>query len=91
MFVKFELGNLESFPERLNQLLKKHQESIDSIIKNQTDSYEDSFKLLDDLENERELFFTPLSHINSVLNSKETQKAYEESSTNFKAGFLLLL
>ncbi len=34
---------------------------------------------LQDLDEELGLFFTPLSHLNSVMNSEETQKAYEES------------
>lgn len=36
-------------------------------------------KPLQDLDEELDLFFTPLSHLNSVLNSSQTQKAYEES------------
>jgi len=41
--------------------------------------YEKVLKPLQDLDEELGLFFTPLSHLNSVMNSEETQKAYEES------------
>ncbi len=40
-------------------------------------SYEKVLKPLQDLDEELGLFFTPLSHLNSVMNSEETQKAYE--------------
>ena len=46
---------------------------------NDESSYEKVLKPLQDLDEELGLFFTPLSHLNSVMNSEETQKAYEES------------
>jgi oligopeptidase A len=79
MFVDFDVGELKSFPERLDELLKKHKDSVEEILRIESNSYDETLKRLDDLENERELFFTPLSHLNSVLNSEESQKAYEES------------
>jgi oligopeptidase A len=78
MFKKFEVGDLESFPKRLKELLESHEKEISKIA----NSKEKDFTLakrVDELEEERDLFFTPLSHLNSVLNSKKTQKAYEES------------
>ena len=78
MFIEFNIENLEKFPKDLNNLLEKQKNSIDNIAKN-AKNYQDSIKVLDDLSEELDRFFTPLSHLNSVLNSKETQKAYEES------------
>ena len=78
MFIEFSIENLKNFPKELEDLLNNQKNQIDSIAKNAT-NYQDSIKILDDLSEELERFFTPLSHLNSVLNSKDTQQAYEES------------
>ena len=78
MFIEFNLDNLKDFPKELDTLLQKQKEKIDYIAKNAS-SYKESIKELDELNEELDRFFTPLSHLNSVLNSKETQEAYEQS------------
>jgi len=78
MFIEFKVDNLENFPKELNNLLQNHKTIIDNLAKNGK-TYQDTIKELDDLSEELDRFFTPLSHLNSVNNSKETQKAYEES------------
>lgn len=78
MFTEFKVDDLKSFPTKLEQLLQRQKEQIEDIAHNAT-NYQESIKKLDDLNEELELFFTPLSHLNSVLNSKETQTAYEAS------------
>jgi oligopeptidase A len=79
MFVEFKLENLETFPQKLQTLLDDQLKKIDDITNSSESSYEKVSKPLQDLDEELGLFFTPLAHINSVLNSKESQKAYEES------------
>jgi len=79
MFQDFKINNLEQFPQDLNALLNQQREIIKSITANDETSYEKVLKPLQDLDEELGLFFTPLSHLNSVMNSEETQKAYEES------------
>ena len=79
MFQEFKINNLEQFPQDLNTLLNKQREIINQITANDENSYETVLKPLQDLDEELGLFFTPLSHLNSVMNSEETQKAYEES------------
>ena len=79
-FSEFKVDNLENFPQKLKELLDKQLKIIEDISKNDNKTtYNDILKPIQDLDNELELFFTPLSHLNSVKNSKETQKAYEES------------
>ncbi|WP_370518753.1 M3 family metallopeptidase [Sulfurovum sp. bin170] len=78
-FQEFKIENLEQFPKDLEILLAKQLEIIDSITKSELESYETVLKPLQDLDEELGNFFTPLSHLNSVSNSKDTQKAYEES------------
>jgi len=79
MFQEFKINNLEQFPQDLDDLLNHQREIINNITTNDETSYEKVLKPLQDLDEELGLFFTPLSHLNSVMNSEETQKAYEES------------
>ena len=79
MFQNFHIDNLEHFPKELDALLNKQRKIIDNITKSNDTDYNKILKPLQDLDEELGLFFTPLSHLNSVMNSNETQKAYEES------------
>jgi len=79
MFQEFKINNLEQFPKDLDALLNQQRAIINNITANNETSYEKVLKPLQDLDEELGLFFTPLSHLNSVMNSEETQKAYEES------------
>jgi oligopeptidase A len=79
MFQNFQLNNLENFPQELNTLLNNQRTIIKEITKGSASSYQEVLKPLQDLDEELGLFFTPLSHLNSVMNSDETQKAYEEA------------
>ena len=79
MFQNFHIENLENFPKELDTLLNKQRTIINDITKSDDLDYNKVLKPLQDLDEELGLFFTPLSHLNSVMNSEETQKAYEES------------
>jgi len=78
-FTEFKVNNLEEFPKELEELLAKQLQTIDEITNSDKNSYQEVLKPMQDLDNELELFFTPLSHLNSVNNSPKTKKAYEES------------
>ena len=79
MFQTFQLENLETFPKRLAEILDRQREIIAAITEKAPSTYDAVLKPLQDLDEELELFFTPLSHLNSVMNSEMTQKAYESS------------
>jgi oligopeptidase A len=79
MFQNFVLDNLPDFPVNLEKILDKQREKISKITKSKSKSYEEVLKPLQELDEELGLFFTPLAHLNSVMNSEETQKAYEAS------------
>ncbi|PHS33345.1 MAG: peptidase M3 [Sulfurovum sp.] len=79
MFQNFHIENLENFPKELNTLLNKQRTIINDITKSDDLDYNKVLKPLQDLDEELGLFFTPLSHLNSVMNSDKTQKAYEDS------------
>ena len=78
MFKEYKVIDYKEFPNELEKLLNRHKEEINKLSKDGKD-YSDTIKVLDDLSEELDTTFTPLSHINSVLNSKETQEAYEKS------------
>ncbi len=78
-FTEFKLNDLKEFPKDLEKLLEKQLKTIEDISNSHKNSYKEVLKPLQDLDNELELFFTPLSNLNSVNNSDETKKAYEKS------------
>jgi len=79
MFQTFQIDNLESFPKELDALLERQRKEIDTLTQQEEHTYQSLLKPLQDMDEELSLFFTPLSHLNSVMNSDETQKAYEAS------------
>lgn len=79
MFQNFHLDNLDTFPKDLDSLLNTQRSIINEVTHSKDTDYENVLKPLQDLDEELGLFFTPLSHLNSVMNSEETQKAYEAS------------
>ena len=78
-FQEFKIDNLEQFPKELETLLASQLETIELLSKNDDVSYAGVIRPLKDLDEELGNFFSPLSHLNSVENSEETQKAYEAS------------
>ena len=79
MFKTFMIDNLATFPSSLEALIDTQRDKIKNITESEGYRYQDILKPLQDLDEELSLLFTPLSHLNSVMNSDETQRAYEES------------
>jgi oligopeptidase A len=79
MFATFKTPNYDNFPKELKIMLDTHQIKIDELISNPNPTYATLLKPMQDMDEELGLFFTPLSHLNSVMNSDETQEAYENS------------
>jgi len=77
MFRQFPEIDYGHYPAKLKNLLDKSRSSIDKMLEKAPDKYDDFIKLLQDTEEEISVFFTPLSHLNSTLNSDKSQKAYE--------------
>ncbi len=77
-FLHFEV-DLENFIEDLRQRVAKNEEEIRRLLAMEPKTYENFIKPLEDMEEDLELFFTPLSHINSVNNSERTQQIYAEA------------
>ena len=79
MFKPFPDTPLSTFPDALQSLLDRQRQTIDALTRTTPASYATILKPLQDLDEELETFFAPLSHRNSVANSPETQAAYEAS------------
>ncbi len=78
-FVNFQIPDFDTFAKRLEELLKKSEKDIENLLKKDEIEYDSFVRPYMESFEKLDLFFTPLSHLNSVENSKETQKAYEES------------
>jgi len=79
MFQSFPDTPLSTFPDELKTLLDRQRSTIHELTQKAPKSYATLLKPLQDLDEELEVFFTPLSHRNSVANTPETQAAYEAS------------
>jgi oligopeptidase A len=77
-FIQFKV-DLETFIDDLEKIIKENNIQIDNLLKVKEKTFTNFVKPMQLLDEELELFFTPLSHINSVNNSEQTQKVYAES------------
>jgi len=79
MFQPFKTPNFDDFPKELEALLKQNEKTIEALIERAEEGYEAFVRPYMETFEKLDLFFTPLSHLNSVENSEKTQKAYEAS------------
>jgi oligopeptidase A len=80
MFTNFPQTNfLDSFNEELRQNLDKNRENIKQLLEIKDKTYANFVKPFEMMEEDLELFFTPLSHINAVNNSETSQKVYSDA------------
>jgi len=79
MFNDFQTPNYDNFIKQLKTLIDKYNNTIEKLIASNSFEYNEIIKPMQELDEELSLFFTPLSHLNSVMNSDITQKTYEDS------------
>jgi oligopeptidase A len=77
-FSDFKL-NLETFLSDLNTLIEKNHQTIAELLAIPEKNYMNFVRPFDFMEEEMELLFTPLSHINAVNNSEISQKVYADA------------
>ena len=77
-FLKFEC-DLENFIEELKTKLKDNETEVQKLLQIEEKTYVNFVKPMQMMEEYLEHFFTPLSHLNSVNNSEQTQAVYSES------------
>jgi len=68
--------NLDTFIDDLNNILNENNSKVRELLALKNKSYANFVKPMQTLEEKLELFFTPLSHLNSVNNSQKTQEIY---------------
>lgn len=71
--------NLETFADDLNSLIEKNHKTLACLLDIPEKTYMNFVRPFDFMEEEMELLFTPLSHINAVNNSEISQKVYAEA------------
>ncbi len=74
-FIKFEL-NLETFIDELNQKLEINNNKITELLNIEKKTYANFVKPFEMMDEYLEHFFTPISHINAVNNSEQSQEVY---------------
>lgn len=77
-FTEFKL-NLETFIADLNALIEINHKTIADLLAIKDKTYANFVRPFDLMEEDLELLFTPLSHINAVKNSEATQKVYADA------------
>jgi len=77
-FLKFEC-NLERFLEDLKNIIAKNEQRVEELLALEHKSYANFAKPLQMQEERLGHLFTPLSHLNSVNNSEQTQEVYAQS------------
>ncbi len=77
-FLKFKI-DLGNFIDELKKRLKNNKKEIKKLLKIENKTYANFVKPMQIMEEELDEFFTPLSHVNAVNNSKKTQKVYTKS------------
>ena len=77
-FLKFKV-DIDNFIDELNKRLELNTAKSEELLKLEHKSYASFVKPLQMMEEYLEHFFTPLSHLNSVCNTDETQKVYANS------------
>ena len=71
--------NLESFEGELKKLLEQNTKAVEQLLAQENKTYQNFVRPLMELDYRLELFFSPLAHLNSVANSKETQEVYTKA------------
>ncbi|MBV5321575.1 MAG: M3 family peptidase, partial [Sulfuricurvum sp.] len=77
-FAEFKL-NLEIFITDLNALIEINHKTIENLLATPEKTYANFVRPFDLMEENLELLFTPLSHINAIKNSEASQKVYADA------------
>ena len=77
-FLEFKI-DLDTFIDELKNILKLNNKQIKTLLEQENTTYANFVKPLQMMDEALEQFFTPLSHLNSVNNTEQTQKVYSDS------------
>ncbi len=76
-FNEFKIPDYETYPKELEAFLAESEKKIESLIEAEKKDYHNFVRPYMETFEALDLFFTPLSHLDSVENSEAVQKAYE--------------
>lgn len=79
MLNPFMIEDLDNFTDKLESLLVRSENTINKLAQSDSNRFKDIAKPLQEIDEDISLFFTPLSHLNSVSNSDKTQLVYDQS------------
>ena len=78
--------NIDTFPIKLDALLQSHLSQIDILLQNKSPAtWNNLMQPLDDMDDALERFWSPLSHLHSVMNSPELRDCYEACLSKLSA------
>ncbi|TCK62510.1 M3 family metallopeptidase [Seleniivibrio woodruffii] len=76
MFINYRPEQLADAKTELDSILKSNRETIDSLLKQENRTYRNFIRPLMETDIRINEFFTPVSHVNYVNNTEETQEVY---------------
>ena len=69
---------INTFVDRLDHLLQTNLQTVDQLLAQQTTwTWDSLMQPLDDMDDALERFWSPLSHLHAVMNSKALRECYE--------------
>ncbi len=71
--------DLENFITELEAILRANTKQVEELLTLEKKTYANFVKPMQMMEEKLEHFFTPLSHLNAVNNSEQTQEVYTQS------------
>lgn len=75
---QFSYINIDEFKSHLDVLLKNHLDKVSGLLKeNHHYTWDNLMYPLDDLDDELERFWSPLSHLHGVMDSQPLRECYE--------------
>ena len=77
-FLDFDV-NLDTFIDDLSSIIDQNNNKINELLNIEEKTFTNFVKPFEMMDEKLDQFFTPLSHINSIKNSKTTQEVYSQS------------
>lgn len=76
MFQPFPLNCLENAPANLEKLIAQNKKDIEKLLKIENKTFINFMRPFMELSEKLQVFFTPISHLNSVNDSPESREAF---------------
>jgi oligopeptidase A len=79
-FKEFELTNenLQEHKKRVLEIIDRNKKEIEKLLRIESKTYQNFISPYQELSFELEFYFTPISHLNYVNNTPETEEVYNE-------------